>query len=133
MLLLYENIRKRRIDLGISQQELAEMVGYKGKSMISQVESGNVDLSLSMIERFAEALKTTSSDLMGWDEWEDNTPSENTPSFTVNPHDRIVLSTDELQIIQKLREMPQHERDFCARMILYYDRLKDIGDDNANR
>ena len=32
MLKLYENIKKRRTELNISQQELAELVGYKGKS-----------------------------------------------------------------------------------------------------
>ena len=68
MLQLYENIKKRRIELGISQQELAESVGYSGKSMISQVEKGMIDLPTTMIHKFADALQTTPSDLMGWEE-----------------------------------------------------------------
>ena len=52
----------------MSQQELAEAVGYKGKSMISQVENGSVDLPESMILKFADALHTTPSYLMGWDD-----------------------------------------------------------------
>jgi len=66
MLDLYKNIKKRRQELNMSQQELAEAVGYKGKSMISQVEKGNVDLPESMIIKFADALQTTPSYLMGW-------------------------------------------------------------------
>lgn len=68
MLKLYENIKKRRIALNMSQQELAEAVGYSGKSMISQVEKGMIDISSTMISRFAEALKCTESFLMGWED-----------------------------------------------------------------
>lgn len=67
MLELYENIKNRRKALNMSQQELAEAVGYKGKSMISQVEKGLVDLPESMIIKFADALYTTPATLMGWD------------------------------------------------------------------
>lgn len=68
MLKLYENIKKRRMELNMSQQELAERVGYRGKSMISQVESGLIDLPQSMILKFAAALNCSASDLMGWNE-----------------------------------------------------------------
>lgn len=68
MLKLYENIKKRRIELNISQQELAELVGYKGKSMISQIESGSVDISRSMIVKFAEVLNCSPAYLMGWED-----------------------------------------------------------------
>ena len=65
---LYENIKKRRIELNMSQQELAEAVGYSGKSMISQVENGLIDLSATMIVKFAEALQIEPGDLLGWDD-----------------------------------------------------------------
>lgn len=76
MLKLYENIKKRRIQLNISQQELAELVGYRGRSMVSQIESGNVDLPLSMIKRFADALKCSPAYLMGWMEENVNASEE---------------------------------------------------------
>ena len=63
---LYKNIRKRRKELNMSQQELAELVGYSGKSMISQVEHGLIDLPSTMITKIAEALQCTESYLMGW-------------------------------------------------------------------
>lgn len=67
MISLYQNIKNRRLELEMSQGELATLTGYKDKSMISRVESGQVDLSQSKIELFAAALKTTPSFLMGWD------------------------------------------------------------------
>lgn len=65
---LYENIKKRRIELNMSQQELAEAVGYSGKSMISQVENGLIDLPITMVKKFAEVLQIEPGDLMGWDD-----------------------------------------------------------------
>ena len=64
---LYQNIKKRRIQLNMNQTELAERVGYSGKSMIARVEAGEVDLSTSKIFDFAKALNTTASALMGLD------------------------------------------------------------------
>lgn len=66
MLELYKNIKKRRLELNMTQDELAAKTGYAGKSMITKVEAGHVDLPLSKIEVFAEALKTTPGALMGW-------------------------------------------------------------------
>lgn len=68
--LLYENIKKRRLELNMSQQDLAEAVGYKGKSMISQVENGQIDLPITMVKKFAEALRVDAGDLMGWEEFD---------------------------------------------------------------
>lgn len=67
---LYENIKKRRIELNMSQQALAEAVGYKGKSMISQVENGQIDLPITMVNKFAEALQIDAGDLLGWEDFE---------------------------------------------------------------
>lgn len=66
MLELYNNIKNRRIELDLTQAELAKKLGYADKSMIAKIEKGVVDLSQSKIEAFAIALKTTPQELMGW-------------------------------------------------------------------
>ena len=65
MLELYQNIRNRRKELGMSQEELAKKVGYTSRSTIARIEKGEIDLSRSKIIAIAKALKTTPSDLMG--------------------------------------------------------------------
>lgn len=67
MLKLYENIKKYRKALGLTQTELAELVGYTDGSMITKIESGKVDISRSKVYEFAEALQTTPAILMGLD------------------------------------------------------------------
>lgn len=66
MLELYKNIKKRRQELGMTQSDLAEKLGYSDKSMIAKIETGKVDLAQSKIIAFADALKMSPSDLMGW-------------------------------------------------------------------
>lgn len=65
---IYDRIRKRRDELGMSQQELANKTGYNSRSAINKIELGLRDISQSKIELFAEALQTTPAYLMGWEE-----------------------------------------------------------------
>ncbi len=60
---LYKNIRQFREELGLSQQELAEKVGYKSRTSIAKIEAGKVDLSNSKIEDFAKVFGISSTDL----------------------------------------------------------------------
>lgn len=65
MLKLYENIKKNRLQLRMSQKELAKRTGYTDRSMITKIEKGRVDLPLSKIILFADVLQTTPIELMG--------------------------------------------------------------------
>ena len=65
---IYERIRKRRKELNMSQEVLAQKVGYKEKSAIAHIEKGRKDIPQSKIIAIAEALNTTTSYLMdGYD------------------------------------------------------------------
>lgn len=68
MLKLYSNIKKLREELGMSQDALAKLTGYTDRSSITKIEKGLVDLQQSKIELFANALGTTSRELVGWDD-----------------------------------------------------------------
>lgn len=63
-----DRIRERREELRMTQSELAEYMGYKSRSSINKIEKGTNDIPQSKVVRFAEALDTTVSYLMGWDE-----------------------------------------------------------------
>ena len=68
MLDVYKRIKQLRINLGMSQGELADKTGYNDRSSIAKIEAGEVDLTQSKIVAFAKALNTTPGYLMGWDE-----------------------------------------------------------------
>ncbi|MCL2427099.1 MAG: helix-turn-helix domain-containing protein [Oscillospiraceae bacterium] len=58
-------IKKRRIELRMSQDDLAEIMGYKDRSTIAKIESGINDVSQSKAEAFADALDTSVAYLIG--------------------------------------------------------------------
>ena len=66
MLDVYRKIKSLRLDLGMSQGELAKKTGYNDRSSIAKIEAGKVDLTQSKIVAFAKALNTTPGYLMGW-------------------------------------------------------------------
>ena len=73
---MYDRIKKLRQEQEMSQEDLAKKVGYKGRSMIARVESGQVDISQSKVKAFAAALNTTIDYLMdGGEGTEVNRPS----------------------------------------------------------
>lgn len=60
-------IKELREALNLSQDDLAQKVGYKSRSSINKIELGKTDISQSKIQDFANALKTTPAYLMGWE------------------------------------------------------------------
>lgn len=67
-----ERIRQKRIELGLSQAELAKRLGYTTRTAISNVETNKEDLTTTRVRKFADALNVTPAYLMGWED----TPSD---------------------------------------------------------
>ena len=65
-----ERVLALRTEKGMTQDELALAVGYKSRSTIAKIESGERDPHQSMIAAIAKALDTTPAYLMGWEESE---------------------------------------------------------------
>lgn len=62
-----KRIRQKREELGITQEELAKLLGYKNKSTIAKIENGTNDITQSKVVEFAGVLHTTVAFLMGWE------------------------------------------------------------------
>lgn len=67
-----DKIKKRREELGISQEELAKRMGYKSRSSINKIELNLSDVPQKKVVEFANALNTTISYLMNDDEIKNN-------------------------------------------------------------
>lgn len=63
-----ELIKQRRIELGMTQEELASKMGFKTKASISRLESNDRKLPLSKLKKMAMILDIRPSRLMGWDD-----------------------------------------------------------------
>ncbi|MEF9892608.1 MAG: helix-turn-helix transcriptional regulator [Anaerorhabdus sp.] len=66
-----EKIKERRLQLNMSQDELANKLGYSSRSSINKIELGINDITQSKVRDFAKALQTTPAFLMEWEGKED--------------------------------------------------------------
>ena len=65
-----ERIKNRRIELDLTQDDLAAKMGFKHKASIHRIETGKSDITSSQVVQFAHALNTTVAYIMGWEEEE---------------------------------------------------------------
>ena len=77
---LSTRLRLRREELGLSQEELAQRMGYRSKSSITKLEKGINDIPQSKVEELAAARQTTPAYLLGLD-----TPCPPPPGFEPLP------------------------------------------------
>ena len=89
-----DRIKARRIELDMSQDELARLVGYKSRSSINKIESDGRLLPQRKIIEIANALNTTPAYIMGWEE-----PAPCTPSPSLS------LTQQEETHIKKYRQL----------------------------
>ena len=108
MLNLYSNIKRRRIELGMSQDELAKRTGYTSRSSIAKIEKGLVDLPQTKIQLFAQALGVEQTELMGWDHFiADNA------AF----HASILKDKELLEMIRKYKGLSPARQEIIKSMI----------------
>ena len=82
---IYDRIKARRQELGLTVEELANRMGYKDKSSISKIENGKTDIPQSKVKAFARALDTTTAYLIGIDEEKEGSAPV-PPGFQPLPH-----------------------------------------------
>lgn len=104
-----QRIKEKRELLGLSQQDLANKLGYKSRSSINKIELGVNDIPQSRIVAFAKALDTTPAYLMGWE-------GKKTPS----PDDEsvYVIKDEKAKIMLKWFEsLPDHQQDLAIALL----------------
>lgn len=107
---IYERIKALRIERGLSQLELANKVGYQGRSAISKVENGERDISQSMIEVYAKALDVSPTYLLYGEETDSDTPTSDNDRIII---DLIASLSDskKVEAINYLRYLSEHSDD----------------------
>lgn len=71
-----DRIRNRRIELKLTQLEVAQRIGLTSKAAMCKIEKQGDDVTLKNVEKIAKALNCTPAYLMGWtDKPEENTKS----------------------------------------------------------
>lgn len=124
MLELYKNIKKRREELGLSQDALAKKVGYTDRSSIAKIESGKVDLPQSKILEIAEALRIPPGELMGLDGIEEQQNYYYLDSEAAELANEIYNNADLRILFDATRNISKEDLQFVVRMVEGLEGLK---------
>lgn len=124
MLELYKNIKKRREELGLSQDALAKKVGYTDRSSIAKIESGKVDLPQSKILEIAEALRIPPGELMGLDGIEEQQNYYYLDPEAAELANEIYNNADLRILFDATRNISKEDLQFVVRMVEGLEGLK---------
>lgn len=97
-----QRIKQRRIELGMTQEELAHKMGYASKTTINKIENGINDVTQSKIIAFSKALETSVAYLMGWD---DNL-NKDAAILTVD----LLSDQDAMNAMKKILELSKEDK-----------------------
>ena len=62
-----KRIKQKRQELGLTQLELAQKMGYTSRAAICKVEKGQDNITSDRVTKFANALGCSESYIMGWE------------------------------------------------------------------
>lgn len=112
-----ERIRQRRIEMGMSVEQLAEILG-KNRATVYRYENGDIEnLPTSILEPISRALCTTPAFLMGYEENLDGNADLVTELFK----DRILLNH-----LRSLMELDESKKKSVYDMIDFLSRKEEL-------
>lgn len=96
-------IKRKRLELGYSQEELGKRSGFKGRSAISMIELGLRDIAHDKVVAIAKALGVTPAYLMGWEEVTDYSLTNIESEYEMEIKNRLHnLSEGQLRVLLSL-------------------------------
>lgn len=105
---LGQKIKKARLERGLTQQQLGDMVGVQ-KSAIAKYENGRVvNIKRSTLQKIASALEIAPSELM----------FDKSPQETANLHVRILTDHELMRAIKEYHSLSE-EKQKLVRDIIY--------------
>lgn len=105
-----DRIKNRRLELGLTQEEVAKKAGYKSRSSINKIELSR-DLPLTKVKEVARILDCTPSYLLGWEDKEQLIETAKTDVMLSNMEDKLK------QYALKLSKLPKEKQDLVLKMI----------------
>lgn len=97
-----EKIKARRLEIGMSQRELARKMGYSSNSTLNRIENGTVDVTQARVIQFSKALNCSIAYLMDWEE--DKKTTDN-------------LTDGEKMLLSLFRQVPVDMQDVVLDMV----------------
>ncbi len=102
---MVKNLRSFRLNKGLSQQQLAAIIGTTQQS-INKYENHATEPDIQTLIRLADCFQVSIDELVGY-----------TPQSSDDPGEALILTREEIFLIQNRRKLSRSERD-SIRLIL---------------
>jgi len=102
-----ERIKQRRIELGLTQTELAHKMGITSKTTICKAETKDFNPTTDRVCEFAKALECSPAYLMGWEE----------KPTAIKKISDITLSPEEEEIIFAYRKADEVDKNSVRKIL----------------
>ena len=116
-----------RKSLGMTQNDLAKMCGYKSLTTINKIELGINSVPLNTVEKLAKALQTTPSYLMGWEN--DESKSAKTEPMPTLP----ALSEEDEAMLNTYLELSDDSKRVVRYTVNMYAKSENINIDSSEK
>ena len=116
-----------RKSLGMTQNDLAKMCGYKSLTTINKIELGINSVPLNTVEKLAKALQTTPSYLMGWEN------DENKSAGTEPSHTLPALSEEDEAMLNTYLELSDDSKRVVRYTVNMYAKSENINIDSSEK
>ena len=100
-------IKNRRRELGMTQEELAEKLGYKHKSSINKLENGTNELQLNAIIKIAEILDIEFEQLACLDDF---ITQDNEINVAAQASHKLIYDPELSEIVLKISKLKPEKR-----------------------
>jgi transcriptional regulator with XRE-family HTH domain len=112
-----DRIKQRRLELGLTQLEVAKRIGLTTKAAVCKIEKQGNDVTLKNVERFALALHCSPSYLMGWNdekydgpEYENYHETDKQTIFDTVIADDIPITENEKDFIELYSQLTKEQQ-----------------------
>ena len=124
-----QRIKILRTELGMSQTELAQKMGYTSRTTISKIESGDIKVTTEDAVRFADALNSNIRLLMGWEESNNtltNLPGQMSLLDMTNAEE---ITMNESMLLSTYRSLSDTTKENAFRILTIYDKADAVQKD----
>lgn len=115
-----ERIKQRREELKMTQDELAQKVGYTSRSSVAKVEANANGMVQSKLVAFANALQTTPAYLLGWDDEDAEKKNDAITDIIL----KLRSDSELLKVVKDVCELSPEQRSAVQNLIFAFNNNK---------
>lgn len=125
-----ERIRARRKELNMTQDELAQRLGYKSRTSVNKIEKNVLKLQIDKVVKIAQALNTTPDYILGEEEKPKDELDQGAHKIKITKSDGKIIVFDTSAIVKAINKALESLNEPAQNKVLDY--INDLKENNKN-